>query len=88
MAVEFPVQVSAELSYAASLWHDGQWSSLYSLSSTGKIHSWEQINGLEVELNRIFRDNTHAPYMIECEEQLRELQGIVEKLVEQQPEDE
>jgi hypothetical protein len=52
----FPIEASAELVAFCTDWHGGQWSSMYSVSSTGAIHSAEYLRGLASELRAIRRD--------------------------------
>ncbi len=39
-------------------WHNGQWSSMYSVLSTGRIHNADTLAGLESELRQVAREAT------------------------------
>jgi len=54
--MEFPYTVGyAELHEICVNWHSGQWSPMYSVSSTGTIHDIHVLRNLSVELGQSVR---------------------------------
>jgi hypothetical protein len=49
---EYPIKVPDAYIEVATIWHGGQWSALYSVSSTGYIHDKSYRAMLESELRR------------------------------------
>ncbi len=57
--MEFPIPVSVELRQLCADWHSGQWSAMYSVSSTGTMHDGSVLTGLWSELRKLrYKDGT------------------------------
>ncbi len=48
--ISFPIPIPSELVSLCQDWHNGQTSSMYSVSSTGRIHDEDTLTGLSLEL--------------------------------------
>ena len=55
--MDFPIEASAELVAFCTDWHNGQASAMYSVCSTGAIHSADILRGLASELRVVWRDH-------------------------------
>jgi hypothetical protein len=89
----FPIDASPELVAFCTDWHDGQWSSMYSVLSTGQIHSADYLRGLASELRAVRRmvDKSTVAFDGDREawlEQFSVLLATVEALEEALPEEE
>lgn len=71
--ITFPIDAPAELIAVCADWHDGQWSSMYSVLSSSVIYSEEYLRGLASELRHCKRianndakiDNETAALIVE-----------------------
>ena len=84
----FPIPASQDLINLCKSWHSGQWSAMYSVSSTGTIHSVDIARALWCELSYVARNADNLGESCAGDADIaRRLEKEIDEILEKFPDD-